>query len=168
MEFVRTKKRLAAGGILFVAFLVWEGCVGFGKYAAIFEMVFGAVLATILFAGKVAEVQLRFWFTIFSMDIISGPISLVFHIAERYKSMNWWEKYSDVLYELILIMVFVVVVCTMRQNVKLRRKIDGFPRHYFVVGILVCICTSMLRVFVYSFGEGQTMAVQNVSKKHQR
>lgn len=47
---------------------------------------------------------------------------------------------------------------------ELRRKIDGFPCHYFVIGILVCICTSMLRVFVYSFGEGQTMAVQNVSE----
>lgn len=164
MGLVKNKRRWTLGGILFVIFLAWEGWGSFGEYALFVEIAFKAGLMLMVFEGKLREILLKFVFTLFAMDVVGGPIGTAFHVIGRATTVKWWDKYQDILYEVILTVTITMIIFTVHGCEKSRREIKGLSWYYYASGVLVCFMVGLVRRYVYMFGEGQGVLIENFSE----
>lgn len=164
MGLVKDKKRWTLGGVLFMLFLVWEGCVSFGGYALFIEIAFRAILLLMVLEGNMREVLLKFVFSIFAMDIVGGPIRTVLHVIGRSTTMRRQGEYQNVLYEVILIVAIIMMIFIMQRHEEIKREIKKLSWHYYVIGVFVCFMVGLLRTYVYEFGKGQGVTVENFAE----
>lgn len=164
MDVTKSKKRIAVCAALLSLFLTCEGKINAAEDFVLCEMAFSAMLAAVAFEGKIWIIQLKFWFAVFSMDFVSGPISMVFHLAESYIDISWWEDYQTIIYEIILIITITAITFLIKKSEHLKYKIKGLPAHYFAIGLLICFFGSGIRMFVRIFAQGTSETVKKFSE----
>lgn len=164
MDVTKNKKRIAACTALLSLFLFCEGTLNRTDDFVPFEILTAALLAGFIFEGKIGVVQFKFWFMIFSMDFISGPIALIFRLAEIYTGMPWKEMLHGVIYEGTLILAMLLLTGFIKKRKLLKYKIKKLPLRYFVIGFIICFSGSFLNVFVIVYGRGAAEIVKVFSE----
>ena len=154
MEITENRKRYAGAAVTFGAFVVWEQTVGFGGNAPVIWIGMECGLILLLFCGKVREIVIKYFFSLFYMGIISEPLKTALDIGDRCFAWKLTGERRDLLVDLLVVLILAGLSWALRDHRRWELWIKGIPLKYFSIGLLAGVCASGVSSFSYSMMEG--------------
>ena len=138
MPLTKDKRKLLGAGTSFAAFLLLEGIWGLGENADVILLMVRCVLAVIIFSNKVAEIIVKFWFSVFYMNIVEEPVEMILHLTIQTHQSDaifvLW-KTIDVIFVLMLAVAILQKYGDWIQEISLKAYLTGLGLAFCAAGM---------------------------------
>ncbi len=146
------KKRIVfLCGVLITLFVIGIAMLEFwfGKniYIDIVFVLFPLISCCLIFQGKVIHNFIKYWFSMFYVDMVYHPLKIIYSIFNLDK-IYFLNRYKDEIFSIITILILLLFSFQIKKRKAWVRWIQNIPIGYYSIGFLFAFAAGGISYFI--------------------